>query len=126
MSCSQCSVKYVDSSDIICVHAKGYLTSENMINADYQVLKLASENKCSRVLCDYTETRFVESILGIYENALRKRAIGFPMTIRVATVYAIDEREHLFWETVCRNRGFDFRVFKNREEASEWLQRQKK
>jgi hypothetical protein len=95
-----------------------------MINVAYQVLKLAAENNCSRILCDYTETRFVESILGIYENPVRNRSIGFPLTIRVATIYATDEREHLFWETVSRNRGYDFRVFKSRKEALEWLQRQ--
>ena len=116
----------MDSSDLICVRAKGYLTSENMINVASQVLKMAAENKCNRVLCDYTKARFVESILGIYENPVRNRSIGFPITIRLATIYATDEREHLFWETVSRNRGFDFRVFKNREEASEWLQRQQK
>jgi len=120
----QCSVNYMDSSNIICVRAKGYLTSENMVNVASQVLKMAAEKNCSRVLCDYTETRFVESILGIYENPFRNRAIGFPISIRVATIYTTEEREHLFWETVSRNRGFDFRVFKNGEEASEWLQRQ--
>jgi hypothetical protein len=122
MSFLEYAVSYTETADIISVSAKGHLTSEKIIEVDAQVIKMATEKNCKRVLCDYTETRFVESILRIYENPDRKRAIGFPDTIRLATIYATDEREHLFWETVCRNRGFDVRVFKKRDEASEWLQ----
>jgi hypothetical protein len=86
-----------------------------------QVLRLAEEYKCACVLCDYTRTTFTESITGIYEYPKRYHAIGFPLTIKVALMYASDESKHLFWETVCRNRGFGFRVFKTEDEALNWL-----
>jgi hypothetical protein len=114
-------VNYVPSSHVIHVHAEGRLTSSNCMEVALQVLRVAEEYKCAHVLCDYTQTSFTESITEIYQYPKRYHAIGFPVTIKVARIYASNESEHLFWETVCGNRGFRFRVFKTEEEALNWL-----
>jgi hypothetical protein len=113
---------YVPSSHIIHAHAEGHLTSSSDMEIALQALRLAKEHKCAHVLCDYTQTTVSESISEIYDYPKRYHAIGLtPTIIKVARMYASDEVEHLFWETVCHNRGFDFRVFKTEEEALNWL-----
>jgi hypothetical protein len=114
-------INYIPSSHVIHVHAEGNLTSNSGMEVALQVLRLTEEHKCAHVLCDYTRTIFTESTTGIYENPKRYRAIGFPLTIKVAVIYASDESNHVFGETVCQNRGFDFCVFKTEEEALNWL-----
>jgi hypothetical protein len=114
-------INYIPSSHVIHVHVEGRLTSSSDKEVALRVLRLAQEYKCSHVLCDYTQTTVTDSISEIYDYPKRYHAIGFPRTIKVARIYASDETEHLFWETVCHNRGFDFRVFKTEEEALNWL-----
>ncbi len=114
-------INYIPSSHVIHVQAEGCLTASSGMEVALQVLRLAEEYKCAHVLCDYTRTTFTESITEIYEYPKRYHAIGFPLTIKIARIYASNEREHLFWETVCRNRGFCSRVFKTEEEALNWL-----
>jgi hypothetical protein len=114
-------INYIISSHVIHVHAEGNLTSNNGMEVAQQVLRLAEEHKCAHVLCDYRRTTFTESFTGIYENPKRYHAIGFPLRIKIAVIYTNDESKHVFWETVCPNRGFDFRVFKAEDKALNWL-----
>ncbi len=80
-------------------------------------------NKSTRVLIDH---RNLEAISGatidVYERPTLFRVIGVILGIRIAEVIKPDHQEHFrFLETVCRNRGFQFSIFYEKEQALRWL-----
>ena len=55
-------------------------------------------------------------------------SLGAPRTNRLAVLLSEDESLHedfRFFESVCRNRGWYIRVFNKREDAIEWLLKNK-
>jgi hypothetical protein len=68
----------------------------------------------------------IESVTGntfeIYDRPRSFVKLGVPFKIRMAEVVRREHREHFgFLETVCRNRGFVFQLFNDRESALAWL-----
>jgi hypothetical protein len=89
-------------------------------------LKLCYEKRVTRVLADCTRlvTSGHDSIVSTYElgsfyetlkiEAIMKEAIILPESEKAATMM-------YFFETTARNRGFNVRVFPERNDALEWL-----
>ncbi|MFI5398451.1 MAG: hypothetical protein ACHQ9S_23200 [Candidatus Binatia bacterium] len=102
----------------------GRLTPEELREAVAATLGLASERKTHRYLGDCTGLEHGASVSDTYAltrfyetlpiDRLSKEAILLPASQDAET----DMR---FYETLTRNRGFDVRVFRTRQEAISWL-----
>jgi hypothetical protein len=87
------------------------------------ILKTMLEHDALLCLIDHSAISSVSGkVANIYYRPQELRRIGVPSTIRIAEVVLPAHEEHFgFFETVCRNNGFNFRIFNDRESAVQWL-----
>ncbi|MEJ2721032.1 MAG: hypothetical protein P8181_07800 [bacterium] len=89
-------------------------------------LALGHEHNCRRYLLDWKKANITASTVDIYIYALELYELGLRPSDRVAVVISDDEddrRNHRFFETVARNRGwYNIHYFEDVDSAIEWLQ----
>lgn len=81
----------------------------------------AIRQELSGILVDLSCVNSVESVLGNYELAQQMDGEGIPRHIRIAGVTAPGDTSHDFMEITTFNRGFNVRLFRSMEEATQWL-----
>ena len=86
-----------------------------------KIVEVALQNKCQKVLCDFSKATLAVSRLDIYNILEYFERWGVPRNLIMAIVYSDDENLYSFWETVAKNNGFVVRVFADKDKAIEWL-----
>jgi len=89
-------------------------------------LKLCYEKQVTRVLADCTKliTSGHDSIVGTYELGSFYESLKIEVVMKEAIILPVSEKAAsmmYFFETTARNRGFNVRVFPERNDALEWL-----
>lgn len=91
----------------------------------YESHHLAAKHGISKFLVDVTEAVNVETAAGNFNFAdrdIREIPDFLDRQARVANLVAPDDHSHDFIETVFKNRGYVFRIFRDRKEALEFLE----
>ncbi|MES2646346.1 MAG: hypothetical protein V4717_05690 [Bacteroidota bacterium] len=87
----------------------------------YQEIKKFGKEK---ILVDDTETRFPLSLFN-YSDLVNHYVANLPpetKDLKIAIVISDSFRSMAdFWETICQNKGYQFRVFGDIQEAHNWL-----
>ncbi len=81
------------------------------------------QKRITRVLIDH---RQLESVSGgtieIYHRPQLFRLIGIILGVKIAEIIPPEYLEHFhFFETVCRNQGFQIQIFQEKSPALNWL-----
>lgn len=119
------TVEYNSELRIINGRYVGRVTEVDFKEATIKAISLAKANKTNRFLIDDSVWEGSASITGLFELPLIHVEFNADQTSRAALVLPptgtplVEEAK--FYETVCRNRGWNFRVFPECEEAIEWL-----
>jgi hypothetical protein len=114
----------VENPSYIEVTYSGKVSPEELFKALENAVLLSRENKIILFLADLTEMIGGHSvfdlygIISIYET-LKLDAKAKEAIIMTSLQDTVDEIK--FYETTCKNRGFNVRIFKQREEAISWL-----
>ena len=114
-------VTYSPEDDCVLTSLSGDLTTEVVSAFFAEVLRVAAESGCGRVLSDLRDARIVASAADLYwmADALTKKDVQ--TLTRRAIVVARDQDDYGFWETLCTNRGHrNVRVFEDYDEARRW------
>jgi len=119
-----CDVKHVPDTNTVEVIGYGKLTSQEAVRATEEASRLLNENGATRVLCDYCDAVTEVTTVDIHWLPQYQEKLGAPKNIRIGLVlpktgYRIEDFQ--FYETVCRNRGYNCRAFGSREAAAKWL-----
>ncbi|MBL8102230.1 MAG: hypothetical protein JNM02_06855 [Anaerolineales bacterium] len=95
-----------------------------------RIMEMVDTTGMQKVLLDIRELRFKLPMVQIFERAKEMRAERqkFNKTsAKAAIVYSTEdtglEEDMLFFETAARNRSLPYQVFKDVEEAMDWLLR---
>lgn len=117
-------ISYLEEHDIIESIFEDTTNLQEIKESTVKGLSLAAEKKCKNFLADCSGLKQGSSILELYSlgnfyveiNVERgtRQAVILPNVKKI-------ENELRFYETVTRNRGFDVRVFSDREKAIAWL-----
>ena len=102
----------------------GKITDEDAKAQVLEGTRLLKQHQTTSVLIDYSEAWSEVSLSGAYGLPDYYGELGGPWHVRVAVVaprtgYRIETYE--FLELVCKNAGYDVRLFETREAAEEWL-----
>jgi hypothetical protein len=118
------STTYLQDVDVIVIVYEGEVEPADGHGALAESGELAERHSCRRFLADCTSISahgtlfdvmaFVEMIVAAPPGPLLREAVVMPLDGAAA-----DSLE--FFETACRNRGLDVRVFNERDEALAWL-----
>ncbi len=117
-------VSYLPDLNVVMTLYSGTIPAESLREAVRATLALAQDRGSRRFLADCSSLEGGHSILDLYELGKSIEESGVGRDLREAIVLpqldvaATDVR---FWETTCRNRGFDIRVFPTAAEARAWL-----
>ena len=106
--------------EIIC---KGIIFSNELVSEQTPVFSLAKEHNTDMFLLDLTNYERSLSPVDILSGVSSYRDKTTPR-IRIAVVAPISEearQDIQFYENVCVNRGWNARVFAERQEAIDWL-----
>ena len=113
-------VHYDSESDIVCASASGDMDAKQIEIFAVEVRRVSTEHKCRRLLNDLRQITSKLSVADIYEipDMLLKK--GAPR-IKRAMVVSGDLEQFRFFETVSQNRGQRVKIFRDIEEAKQWL-----
>ncbi len=117
---------FLPEDRIVVIETSGIADKEGSIGMAKSIAKTMMIHRSVRCLVDHSA---VESVTGnsfeIYDRPNLFVKLGVPFKIKLAEVVRREHREHFgFLETVCRNRGFIFRLFDDRESAIGWLRQE--
>ena len=104
--------------------ASGVRTSDTVTAMTIEIFNTAIDNNLSKVLIDVNELKGKLGILDSYRVVTEVFQNLRGKGIRKAAIFdeQASSRREWFIETVARNRGFNFRIFANLEDALKWLE----
>lgn len=117
------TVSFLSNQQIVVIQTHGVADQTSTLEMVKSIPKTMAQYKSTRLLIDHSAISSVSgSIVDIYNRPQELREIGVPSSVKIAEVVLPAPKEHFaFLETVCRNRGFDFLIFDDRESAIQWL-----
>lgn len=119
------AVTYTYNADLCIVEitSKGIVSSKELKSEQTPIFALAEEHNTDMFLLDLTNYERSLSLIDIL-GGVSFYGKKTTMRIRIAVLAPISEealQDALFYETVCVNRGWNVRVFAERQDAINWL-----
>jgi hypothetical protein len=102
----------------------GIVDPAELVEVFTAAVALATKNQTRLYLADCTDMIGGHSITDLYNLIALYEATGLDWHSKEAILLphlAATTDDVLFYETACRNRGFNVRVFRTRVEATAWL-----
>jgi hypothetical protein len=102
----------------------GKVTPDELERAVLLAVDLARQSGIFRFYTDLTALAGGHSVGDLFTLIAGLEQLGLPRTLREAIVMsgtALAAQEAQFYEDACRNRGWNIRIFPDRESARTWL-----
>jgi hypothetical protein len=117
------TISFLLDERIVVIKTQGIADETSSFEMAKSIPKAMIEYKTIRCLIDHSAIKSVSGNASeIYNRPKKFLKIGIPFKVKIAEVVLPVYKEHFdFLETVCRNRGFDFRTFDDQESAIQWL-----
>lgn len=114
-------LSYVSGKDFVILRVHGRVTIERIQELAPQVAKMLEKTNCRLLLNDMSNASIDISFQNLYNSPKIMDASGVMRTIKRALVVPSSFEESAFLENATQNTGHNLKVFKNIEEAEEWL-----
>jgi hypothetical protein len=114
---------FLQDEQIVVIKTFGNADEKTSMEMAKSISQTMIENKATRCLIDHSALLSVSgSSVDIYYRPQGISNTGIPSDVKIAELVKPAHKSHFgFLEYVCRNNGFDFRVFESREPAIQWL-----
>lgn len=117
----QRAVKYLPDQDIVLVITSGTYILGAEIDTLEKAIEVSQQCKCKKLLFDHRKATVVARTLESYDRPTIYENLGFDRITKLASLVSEINDELRFYETVCRNRGWQMRVFDEYADAAAWL-----
>ncbi len=112
-----------DKDRYVEVITSGLADKEGSLNMAQGIAHAMKTHRVVKALIDH---RNIDNVTGgvfaIYERPRVFRFIGEILRIKIAEIIKPEHLEHFgFFETVCRNQGYQLSIFQDKEKALTWL-----
>jgi len=112
-----------DKDDYVEVITSGIANKEGSLNMARAIADTMRTHQMTKILIDHWN---IEGVAGttieIYDRPTVFKLIGILLSIKIAEIIKPEHWEHFrFFETVCRNRGYQLSVFEDKDKALAWL-----
>lgn len=114
---------YLDDEKVVNVTYSGIVSRDELMAAAQSALDLSLEHGTNRILTDCTTMQGGHSIADLYFHSdwlISVKAYRMREAVLMPAAAAFNELVD-FWQTTCRNRGLNVRVFDKPEPARQWL-----
>ncbi len=114
-------IKYLEDKDVLLVKTSGVYEVKNETDTVTKIASELSKYDCNKCIIDHRNTTVSGRIIDSYERSEKYSTFGVKRFWKCAIVFKRLNEDVVFFENVCRNRGWDFKVFTDYEEAQLWL-----
>jgi hypothetical protein len=114
----------LDEDGIIVSRVWGSLNDDEVVAKVLELVELIKHSGATGCLSDFREVQSEVSIVKLYELPVLYDEIGVSRMVRQALLLPITKhrmRDYKFYEDVCQNQGYNFRLFECPDEARQWL-----
>ena len=116
------AIVYDPDTAIITTTITGTLNAEEAYAVSVLTQQTAAQYSCKRFLTDMRETIFLLPAGEGHQHTTSLADRGYERTDRMAVVHAPQDSDRFqLMETAAQNRGWNYRVFTDIEEAVAWL-----
>jgi hypothetical protein len=117
------TVSLLSDQRIVVIQTQGVADETSSLEMAKSLSQIMILYKSTRLLIDHSALHSVSGdTFKVYYRPQEFHEIGVPFKVRLAEVVLPAHKDHFgFLETVCRNRGFNFSIFDDRESAIQWL-----
>ena len=117
-------VEYASETGTVVLTACGEIRNEDATEQATETIRLLKQNQAGLVLIDYSDALPEVSLPTLYGLPDHYSQAGAPWHARAAVVlprtrYRIESYQ--FFELVCKNAGYDVKLFETRDAAEDWL-----
>ncbi len=120
----KCSVEYDPELKLVqCIFA-GPVSVDDINQSQIKAINLARENNTNMILIDDSEWETELSTIDIYQYPQLYYEMNVDPNTKAAIILPSShaaKRDARFYETVCRNSGWNIAVFQKRQDAIGWL-----
>ena len=116
-------ISFLSDEQVVVIKTFGIADDASSLEMAKSISQTMMQYNATRCLIDHSALISVTgSSVDIYYRPQGLNNTGITSKIKIAELVNPAHREHFgFLEYVCRNNGFDFRVFETREPAIQWL-----
>jgi hypothetical protein len=117
------TISFLSDQQVVFIKTQGVADETSSLAMAKSIPEAMIEYKAMRCLIDHSAIGSVSgAVVKIYYRPQELREAGVHPMVKIAEVVLPAHKAHFdFLETVCRNRGFDFRIFNDQESAIQWL-----
>jgi len=118
------AANYNRDHDLVELVYKGKVTPADLHEALLAAVKLAKENNCILFLADCSEMEGGHSVVDLYGLISLYESVGLQLKMKEALLLPSmksPKEDVKFYETACLNKGFNVKVFSQKEKALTWL-----
>jgi hypothetical protein len=117
------TTEFLADKNIVVIKTSGVADGKSSMEMAKSIAQIMQQYKTTRCLIDHSSLLSVSGdSTEIYYRPAGIRKTGAPSGVKIAEVVQPAHQEHFhFLEYVCRNNGFGFRVFEDRDAAIQWL-----
>ncbi len=119
------TLKYVPELGVVQYTSMGRITPDEVRDATTKAIGLARGSNTKLFLIDDSKWEGGESVVDLFDLPNLYVELEVDPGSRAAVIMpppgTTEAKDELFYETVCRNRGWNVRTFQERDEASLWL-----
>jgi hypothetical protein len=115
------TIEHKSDLGIIVVTCSGHWTPEVDMDMLSELKSCADMYRCSSLLVDHRESNMDFEFMPTFKRPGVYDTLHFSKETRGALVWKKIVKDHLFFENVCVNRGYNIKVFDNYDRAVEWL-----
>ena len=119
----ECTSELDEESGICTLSVRGdFVRPKDAFEIERITADLYVERRCRLFLVDMTDARIVARTMDTFDSSNPPAELRVALRkVRVASLYPELTEDHRFLEDVAVNRGFQLRVFDNRNKAVNWL-----
>ncbi|MBD3169092.1 MAG: hypothetical protein GF307_06385 [candidate division Zixibacteria bacterium] len=118
------SADYLKDEGIILLKSRGENNLDDYIEQTRKIAEMVNERNILEILLDHSELINKASLTEIYEIPKLYEAHNLNRNVKIAVIVSKDLSQELdfeFFEDICRNRGWNMKLFRGREPALRWL-----
>jgi len=118
------TIEYLEKEEIGLITNTGVLTREDFMKQAREALEVSRLKKCNKFLVDCTSMIIQSQTMDIYKTSAFYDEICAPRENKIALVVPAGTKTEVdlrFYETVCINRGWQVKMFADKESAMQWF-----
>jgi hypothetical protein len=117
-------IRFLEEKGIISIENSGELTYDELIEQTKRAINLGLENNSHLFLTDFSNVAVHASTMEVFQFPEIYEQLGMAKMSKIAVLVSgmeLNTEELKFYETICLNRGWQVKIYLEKEPAIEWL-----